>query len=262
MRTKRMLNVWTSALLAAVLALGACTGSDPTATQPPPTDTEDAAAIAQAATVEAAGLAALQEQAVQTSVAATLTAQPTATNTPTEVPTDTPVPTETPTVTRTPSPEPTSTATPTRTPTRVPVTAGPTQTATRAPASSVYGFSGGPDGYITDIECTRGGVECATVMPVGDVAFTFWLITFADTPWTLFEKYGLAVSRDGVNVPEMFMFVDAGFMPPDAVAQFGASRNFTTPGNYVIRSSGCMATTPVPCGWNNLPGTTVNFTIQ
>ena len=60
----------------------------------------------------------------------------------------------------------------------------------------------------------------------------------------------------------MFMSVDAGYLPPDTGVWFGASRNFTVPGRYVIRSSGCLTTAAVPCGWNTMTGTTVVFTIQ
>ena len=64
------------------------------------------------------------------------------------------------------------------------------------------------------------------------------------------------------KVADMFMFVDAGLLPPDAIVWFGSSRNFSVPGRYVIRSSGCLTTVPAPCGWNTIPGTTVTFTIK
>ena len=99
-------------------------------------------------------------------------------------------------------------------------------------------------------------------MPQGDVSFEFLLGSGADTPLTLFEKYGLSVERDGANVPEMFMFVDAGLLAPDSLVWFGASRNFNIPGRYVVRSSGCLTTVPAPCGWNTIPGTTVTFIIK
>jgi hypothetical protein len=60
----------------------------------------------------------------------------------------------------------------------------------------------------------------------------------------------------------MFMFVDAGYLLPDSVVWFGASRNFTVPGRHVIRSSGCMATSAAPCGWTTMAGTVVTFVIK
>lgn len=237
---------------AGFFALTACAGPQ----------TPDATEIAQAVETEIAMRSATETQAghdLATHVAATLTAQPTATPTFTATPTDTHTPTATATRTRTPTITPTPTETATKAPTRPPVTL----TFTPPPTSeSVYSFTGGVDGYITDIECKRGSAVCTPTMPPGDINFEFVLFSFATTPWTLFEKYGLSVERDGVNIADLFMFVDAGYLPPDAGAWFGASRNFTVPGRYVIRSSGCLSTTPVPCGWNTMAGTMVVFTIQ
>lgn len=247
---------WPWLALCALALVTACSQApSPTATTAP-TATPDTAATA---TDEAVQLAAAQEAQVATGIAATLTAQPTATETATTVPSDTPTATNTPT--KAPTNTPAATATLTRTP-------GPTvppMTATSSPAptsASVYGFTGGVAGYATDIECTYAGGECVPVMPPGDVSFEFILISGVDTPLTLFEQYGLAVERDGVNVADMFMFVDAGLLPPDTGVWFGASRNFTVPGRYVVKSSGCLTTVPAPCGWNTMIGTTVNFVIK
>lgn len=242
--------------IAGLLALTACAGER----------TPDATEIALAVETEIAARSATETEAshnLATQVAATLTAQPTATPTFTSTPTDTHTPTATATPTHTPTDTPTITSTPTKTATKAPTRPPVTLTFTPEPVSeSVYGFTSGIDGYITDIECKRGSAPCTPIMPTGDINFEFVLFSFADTPWTLFEKYGLSVERDGVNIADMFMFVDAGYLPPDAGVWFGASRNFTVPGRYVIRSSGCLSTTPVPCGWNTMAGTMVIFTIQ
>lgn len=242
--------------IAELLALVACAGEQ----------TPDATEIALAVETQIAMRSATETEAshsIATQVAATLTAQPTATATFTATPTDTRTPTATSTKTHTPTMTSTITATPTQTatkgPTRPPVTLTYTPQPTR---ESVYGFTGGVAGYFTDIECKRGSAPCTPIMPPGDVNFEFVLFSFADTPWTLFEKYGLSVERDGINLADMFMFVDAGYLPPDTGVWFGASRNFTTPGRYIIRSSGCLSTALVPCGWNTMEGTTVIFTIQ
>ena len=246
--------------LLCVFLLAACT--------PPAVATPDTAALT--AAVEAAQTTAAQqakaaadqanteEARVATGIAATLTAQPTATSTHTTVPSDTPTATDTaqPTATDTPAATPTDTATPR--PTSPPVS--PTASPAPIPAS-VYGETGGPDGYFTDIECFRGSAPCSPSMPPGDINFTFYLASGPLTPLTLFETYGLAVEKDGANVPNMFMFVDAGLLDADIIVRFGASRNFTAPGRYVIRSSGCMTTVPAPCGWQTMAGTTVTFVI-
>jgi len=244
--------VWNVLLVMGAMTLSAACGPS----------TPDPTQVAQAAQTQVAADHAAETEAakrVATGVAATLTAQPTDTPTLTPTSTDTPEPTDTPKPTKTSTPKPTATITHTPRPTSPPVSPTPSPQPTSA---SIYGFTGGPDGYITDIDCTRGGANCSGVMPPGDVSFTFVLISGPDTPWTLFEKYGLSVEKDGVNVANMFMFVDAGFLPPDAAVQFGASRNFTDPGRYVIRSSGCMTTTGAPCAWATMAGTTVTFTIQ
>ncbi len=246
----------------AVCALGlatACTQAPAATSTSTNVPTPDGTATAVAATAEAGQLAALQEAQVATGVAATLTAQPTATATATTVPSDTPTATHAPT--KTPTNTPAASATPSRTagPTQPPQTAVPTAAPTSA---SVYGFTSGAPGYFTDIRCSFSGGTCLPTMPAGDVSFDFILVSDVDTPLTLFEQYGLAVEKDGVNVANMFMFVDAGLLPPDTGVRFGASRNFTTPGRYVIRSSGCLTTVNAPCGWSTMTGTTVTFVIK
>jgi len=230
----------------------------------PQAQTPDATEIALAVETAEAGTATAeveQSNRVATGIAATLTAQPTATSTLTPTPTHTLAPTQTHTPTYTYTPQPTATFTRTPGPTRPPVTSTPTP---RPTSSSVYGFTGGPDGYITDIDCTRAGAACTQVMPPGDVSFRLLLLSGPATPWTLFVKYGLSVEKDGVNVADMFMFVDAGWLAPDSGVEFGASRNFTAAGRYVIRSSGCLinSDTQVQCIWNTMAGTTVTFVIQ
>ena len=248
-------------LVFALLALAACSGTpSPTAT-PQPTATPDVAATSAAATEEAVQIAALEEAAVATGIAATLTAAPTETPTATATTEPSATPTKTEKPTNTPSATPDVSATPSRTPgpTAAPVTSTPSPAPTSA---SVYGFTNGVAGYASDIRCTYSGGECVGVMPAGDISFEFLLGSAATTPLTLFEQYGLSVERDGANVADMFMFVDAGLLPPDAIVWFGSSRNFSVPGRYVIRSSGCLTTVPAPCGWNTIPGTTVTFTIK
>jgi hypothetical protein len=252
---------WPALAFCAIALLTACSQApNPTATLAP-TSTPDHAATSAAATAGAIQVAQRQEAEIATGIAATLTAQPTAT--PTE--TDTPVPSDTPTATRTATKAPTSTPAVSATPSRTP---GPTQppvtsTPTTAPApASVYGTTGGAAGYASDIRCTYSGGVCVPSMPAGDISFEFLLGSAADTPLTLFEKYGLSVERDGANVADMFMFVDAGLLAPDSLVWFGSSRTFSTPGRYVVRSSGCLTTVPAPCGWNTIPGTTVTFVIK
>ncbi|MCC7358681.1 MAG: hypothetical protein IT317_04360 [Anaerolineales bacterium] len=193
-----------------------------------------------------------------TGIAATLTAAPivTPTDTATTAPSATPTKTEKPT--STPSATSAVTATPSRTtgPTAAPVTITPTTSA------SIYGSTNGIAGDASAIRCTYSGGDCVGVMPPGDISFEFLLGSDPTTPLTFFERYGLSVERDGANVADMFMFVDAGLLPPDTVVWFGSSRNFSVPGRYVIRSSGCLTTVPAPCSWNTRPGTTVTFTIK
>lgn len=241
--------------LGMVFLLAACT---PEATTPDATQIALAVETAQAGTTTAE---AEESNRIATGIAATLTAQPTAIPTDTPVPTDTLTPTRTRPPTDTPTPKPTATLTATRGPTRPPITSTPTP---RPTSASIYGFTGGPEGYITDIVCSRPTGNCEQVMPPGDVSFKLFLMSGPDTPWTLFVKYGLSVERDGANIADMFMFVDAGWLAPDTGVQFGASRNFATPGRYVIRSSGCLinSDTQVQCIWSTMTGTTVTFTIQ
>jgi hypothetical protein len=99
-------------------------------------------------------------------------------------------------------------------------------------------------------------------MPPGDVSFSFTLGSTSDAPWAIFLPYGLSVEKDGANADSMFMFVDAGWLPPGFTVGFGGSRNFTEPGRYVIRSSGCMLVTGAQCAWTTMAGTTVTFVIQ
>lgn len=219
--------------------------------------TAGAVEAAQAATDEAQETA--QAAAVATDVAATLAAQPTGTPTETHTPTPEPAITDTPEPTATDTPAATATESATPRPTSPPVTLTPT--AIPAPAS-VYSEVGGPQNFFTFIDCTRNGAQCTPVMSPGDVAFDFYLASDAQAPFALFLPYGLSVEKDGVNVADMFMFVDAGYLPPDAIARFGASRNFSSPGRYVIRSSGCMTISEAPCGWTTMAGTVVTFVIK
>jgi hypothetical protein len=241
--------------LCLVLLLAACT---PGASTPDATEIALAVKTAQAGTATAE---AEESNRIATGIAATLTAQPTATPTDTAIPTNTFTPTFTHVPTKTRTPAPTATITPTRGPTRPPVTSTPTPAPTSA---SIYGFTGGAEGYVTDIVCSRPAGKCEPVMPPGDISFRLIILSGPDTPWTLFVKYGLSVERDGVNVADMFMFVDAGWLPPDSGVEFGASRNFAVPGRYVIRSSGCLinSDTQIQCLWSTMTGTTVTFTIQ
>ena len=209
----------------------------------------------------------------------TATSPPTVTVTNTPLPSHTPTatPTSTPTLEPTTTPTETATLAPTETPTTAPAlvvtqptvvaaTQPPVVVATKPPAQasgSVYGSTTGPAGFATTITCfTAGGGACASVMPPGDINFTFTLGSAPDAPWALFLPYGLSVEKDGVNAEGMFMFVDAGWLPPGFIVQFGGSRNFTEPGRYVIRSSGCMLTTSNQCAWTTMGGTTVTFVIQ
>lgn len=253
---KKRFSIWfkTAACVGAVI-LTACNTAPPT---------PDETAVAQQVASQVAGqnmTSTAESDRVATSIAATLTAMPTNTATETATSTSTATKTSTPTETATSTDTPTPAATATKTapprPTQPPVT--PTQT--RAP--TVYGFTAGPEGYLTDIDCFKGSAACTPTMAPGDINFTFYLLSGPEAPWTLFTRYGLSVEKDGVNVADMFMFVDAGWLPPDGGASFGASRNFTSPGRYVIRSSGCLTLDPgIPCGWNTMGGTTVTFTIQ
>jgi hypothetical protein len=252
-------------LAAAGLALAACAAPTPVIPAQPTTDPGVAAS---AAAAEDTREAAEAEARVATGIAATLTAQPTATATDTPLPTATNTPTKAPTST----PKPTETAVPaTLEPTKPAATKAPASTqppaATVAPTkppapASVYSFADGPAGYFTDITCNRGGGECTPTMAPGDINFDLFLGSADDAPVGLFLPYGLAVSRDGVNIADMFMFVDAGWLAPGSFVGFGASRNFSVPGRYTIRSSGCYTDGSVVCGWTNFAGTVVTFVIQ
>jgi hypothetical protein len=199
------------------------------------------------------------------------TEAPTATEPPTSTPTA--VPTDTPTAAPTDTPPPSPTTAPSLAPTlaatqppAVAATQPPAVAATKPPApaasGSVYGSTTGPAGFATTITCSRPSGDCLSVIPPGDVSFSFTLSSTSDAPWALFLPYGLSVEKDGVNADSMFMFVDAGWLPPGVVVRFGGSRNFTEPGRYVIRSSGCMLVTGSQCAWTTMAGTTVTFVIQ
>jgi hypothetical protein len=232
---------------------------------PPPATPGAAAVAATDAALEAQAAADEAEQAtalafeVATQVASTLTAQPTSTPTETHTASPEPTDTDTPRPTATDTPEATATETSTPRPTVPAVTLTPT--APPAPAS-VYSEVGGPANFFTFIDCTRGGAQCTPEMPTGDISFDFYLASDAAAPFAVFLPYGLSVEKDGVNVANMFMFVDAGYLPPDTIVRFGASRNFTSPGRYVIRSSSCMTISEAPCGWTTMAGTVVTFVIK
>ena len=61
-----------------------------------------------------------------------------------------------------------------------------------------------------------------------------------------------------------FMFVDAGWLQPGTLVGFGASRAFSQPGTYVIRSSGCLTTDIKSngCSWATIAGHVVTFHMQ
>jgi hypothetical protein len=167
--------------------------------------------------------------------------------------------TNAPTATASPTAPPT--ARPTSLPTRVPVTItplGPPST------NSIYSTTGGPAGYSSTIQCQRAVGDCAPVMPPGDISFRLTLAGDPSAPWTHFINYGLAVEKDGANVASLFMFVDAGWLQPGTVVGFGASRTFSQPGIYVIRSSGCLTTDIKSngCGWATIAGDVVTFQIR
>jgi hypothetical protein len=178
---------------------------------------------------------------------ATTAATPTATASPTAAPTSTPPPTTTVESTALPKAK------------RVPATPAPT-----AQPAPVYSTTDGPAGYSSGIKCERSGASCVPVMPPGDVSFRIVLSSDATAPWTHFVDYGLSVEKDGANMAKLFMFVDAGWLQPGSVVGFGASRNFSQPGTYVIRSSGCMTIDQNSnnCAWTIMPGDVVTFVIQ
>jgi hypothetical protein len=236
-----------------LLALSACAPSVATPTAAPTQD------IAATQTVEALA----NSQQVATSVAATLTAQPTDTPLPTS--TDTPEPTPT----STPEPSATPTTLPTSTPTKVVVAATQSPSNTPAPtagAASVYSTAaGGPQGYTSILGCTQAnGAACQSVMAPGDISFSITLRSDLDAVLAIFLPFGLSVEKDGVNAADMYMTVDAGWLPPGSQARMGTSRNFNQPGRYVIRTNGCLLTeASYPnCTWWTVNGTIVTFDIQ
>ncbi len=198
---------------------------------------------------------------------ATATAAPSSTPASTATPTASSTTTLTPTATATtpattaPTSTPSATSSPTHLPTRVPVTITPLGPPETAPVLST---TGGPAGYTSRIQCQRAGTACAPLMPAGDVSFSLSLASDPGTPWTHFIYYGLSVEKDGVNVASQFMFVDAGWLQPGAVVGFGASRGFSQPGLYVIRSSGCLTTDlkSSACSWATIGGDVVTFRVQ
>lgn len=238
------------------IVVAACAAPTPAATATPlPTDTPAGQVETQVAATISAGQTSAAE--VAQAVALTLTAA---------VPTPTNTLPPSPTATATPTPAPTDT--PTAVPTAVSTLAAtrpPAAAATKAPppaSASVYGLTGGPDQFFSTISCFYAKGDCISVMPPGDVNFSFTLGSTADAPFALFLPYGLSVEKDGANAAEMFMFVDAGWLRPGYTVGFGGSRNFTQPGRYVVRSSGCMLTVGVQCVWTTMAGTIVTFVIQ
>ena len=217
---------------------------------------------------------AVQASATLPASTSTTTATAMATATASAAPSSTPANTDTlmPTASATLSPTasatvapPTATASdtavPTHLPTRAPVTITPLGPPETAPVMST---TGGPAGYASRIQCQRAGAACAPLMPAGDVSFSLSLASDPGTPWTHFIYYGLSVEKDGVNVASQFMFVDAGWLQPGAVVGFGASRGFSQPGVYVIRSSGCLTTDlkSSACSWATIGGDVVTFRVQ
>ncbi len=258
MRGFRCVTVVRNLWVGVVVLLAACS--------PPPPPTPDAAALTATVVAEMAAAVEAEEERltaqaaqISTDVAGTLTAQPTSTPTETHTPTPEPTETHTPEPTATHTPAATPTATRTTGPTAPPVTVAPTSPPVPA---SVYSAVGGPQLFETFIDCTRNGAQCTPEMAPGDVAFDFYLASEPTAPWALFVPYGLSVEKDGANIANMFMFVDAGFLEPGTLVRFGASRNFTSPGRYVIRSNGCMTTSEAPCGWTTMSGTVVTFVIK
>ena len=80
----------------------------------------------------------------------------------------------------------------------------------------------------------------------------------------IFLPFGLSVEKDGVNAADLYMTVDAGWLPPGSQAFMGTSRNFTQPGHYVIRTNGCLLTEASypQCTWWTVNGTIISFDIQ
>jgi hypothetical protein len=254
--------------LAAAWLLSACQTPAPvvaTLTLPPAIETRArAAAPASALPATATPAASATATAIATAMAAatfTATPSPAATISPaatnTATATATAAATATATVTATPTTAPSASARPTP----LPVTATPTSQPGPAP---VFSTTGGPAGYSSSLQCQQAGAPCMPLMPPGDVSFRLTLASDANAPWTHFIYYGLSVEKDGANAPSMFMFVDAGWLQPGEVVGFGASRNFSLPGTYVIRSSGCLTTDlkSKDCTWATIAGDVVTFTVQ
>ncbi len=209
MKTNRIARTMLATLCLG-LVLAAChTGPSPEElTQVAQAGETELAAAQQTADAAQETADAAEKARVETGVAQTLTAQPTSTSTDTPEPTFTSTPTETPLPSDTPTPEATATETQPPGPTSPPITA------TRPAPASVYGSTGGPEGFFTTITCSRGGGNCTPTMPPGDISFSFTLGSLATAPWTLFVPYGLSVERDGANVSDMYMTVDAGWLVP------------------------------------------------
>ena len=248
-------SIW----LTVLMALSACAPP-----QAAPTAAPTAVPVQDSAATQTA-VAVADSQKVATSVAATLTAQPS--DTPLPPASDTPEPRST----ATPEPSATATATdvpPTQTPTRVVVVSTPLPTNTTAPtvSASVYSTaSGGPQGYTSLLGCTQvNGTPCQTVMTPGDISFSITLRSAEDAVLAIFLPFGLSVEKDGVNLPDMYMTVDAGWLPPGSQARMGTSRSFTQPGHYVVRTNGCLLTEASypQCTWWTVNGTIVSFDIQ
>jgi hypothetical protein len=101
-------------------------------------------------------------------------------------------------------------------------------------------------------------------MAPGDISFSITLKSAEDAVLAIFLPFGLSVEKDGVNSPDMYMTVDAGWLPPGSQARMGTSRSFTQPGHYVIRTNGCLLTEASypQCTWWTVNGTIVSFDIQ
>ena len=234
---------------AAGLLLAACQA------EPTPLPTATALIVATATTFVSSGLP------ITATTLATGTAAPTSSPTVALTATPSATATRTASATAVPTDTPSTTATRTALPTRVPITITPLG----PPATnSVYSTTGGPDGYSSTIQCQRAGAACVPVMPPGDLSFRLTLAGDTSAPWTHFINYGLSVEKDGANVAGLFMFVDGGWLQPGSVVGYGASRAFSQPGTYVIRSSGCLTTDlkSNACSWATIAGDMVTFRIQ
>lgn len=95
-------------------------------------------------------------------------------------------------------------------------------------------------------------------MAPGDLNFYVFLKT--DTPNTVEVLYGLAVEKDGQNLAEAYMRGGSGRLERGSIG-YNTSYNFTQPGRYVVRVSGCVGD-PAACTWTTFPGTTVVFEIR